>query len=103
MTEDELRALAQVAFRSPRSPECLPQWISDLAILPPPSFHAHDKIRHAGLIAFDGHWYVTDAGWRALEGATPAREVNDQCADCGAEIVGAHGHCPGVPGGFGDD
>lgn len=74
MTEDELRALTQVAFGSPRSPERLPQWVSDLAILPPPIFHARDSIMHAGLIAFDGYWYVTDAGWRALEAATPPVE-----------------------------
>jgi hypothetical protein len=68
---DDLRALAQTAVRSPRSPDHLPPWICDLAALPPPSFHARDRIRHAGLIAFDGYWYVTDAGWRALETAAP--------------------------------
>lgn len=31
------------------------------------------------------------------------RETREQCGDCGAEILGAHGHCPGVPGGFGDE
>lgn len=71
MTEDDLRALARVAFGCPRSPERLPQWIGDLALLPPPSDHARDKIRHAGLIAFDGYWYVTEAGWQTLEQHRP--------------------------------
>lgn len=71
MKDDDLRALAQTAFRSPRSPERLPQWLSDLALLPTPIFHAHDRIMHAGLIAFDDGWHLTEAGWKALDAAAP--------------------------------
>jgi hypothetical protein len=70
--DDDLRALAQIAVRSPRAPtERLTPRVGDLAALPPPSFHAHDRIRHAGLIGFDGSWHVTDAGWQALSNAAP--------------------------------
>lgn len=30
-------------------------------------------------------------------------EPKQQCGDCGAEILGFHGACEGVPGGFGDE
>jgi hypothetical protein len=29
-------------------------------------------------------------------------EANETCGDCGEEVLGAHGACQGVPGGFGD-
>lgn len=72
LTSDELRALAQTAMQSPRTPlERLTPQVCDLAGLPVPSFHTHDRIRHAGLIAQNDGWHVTDAGWRALDAATP--------------------------------
>lgn len=77
-----------------------PTWIDDLAALGPISFHVHDDLMHAGLIVWSDGWRLTAAGWAALEAEAPRPE---HCADCGEEIVGAHGHCPGVPGGFSDD
>jgi hypothetical protein len=78
LTEDDLRALAQTAVRSPRSPDRLPPWIGDLAALPPPSFHALDRVMHAGLIAWDDGWHVTDAGWRTLSASTPKDHIATQ-------------------------
>jgi hypothetical protein len=71
LTNDELRTLAQIAFRSPRSPERLPQWLVDLALLPAPIFHARDHLMHASLIAWDNGWHVTATGWQALNAVTP--------------------------------
>jgi hypothetical protein len=71
--DDDLRVLAQTAFRSPRSPLCVPQWIGDLALLPAPSFHAHDRVMHAGLIAWDNGWHLTEAGWKAIDAAAPKK------------------------------
>ena len=75
LTEDEKRALARVAMRDfPGSRgEAVPTWIAELVMLPEPSFHAHDSIRHAGLIVWSDGWRLTEGGWRALESAAPDR------------------------------
>ena len=44
--------------------------LAALAALSAPSFHAHDRVMHAGLIAWDDGWHVTPAGWQALDIAT---------------------------------
>jgi hypothetical protein len=105
VTDEERQGLARVAMRD-YCPSTVggshPTWIGELAALGPVSFHVHDSLMHAGLIVWSDGWRLTAAGWAALEAADPQPEP-EQCADCGEVIVGAHGHCPGVPGGFGND
>ena len=69
MSEAEQRALARVAmnhYPGERGDRC-PCWIVDLAMLPPPSFHAHDRLMRDGLVTFDGCWRLTEAGWKEIE------------------------------------
>ena len=105
MTDEERRGLARVAMRD-YCPSTVgggpPTWIGDLAALGPVSFDVHDGLMQAGLLVWSDGWRLTAAGWAALEAEAPQPEP-EQCADCGEVIVSAHGHCPGVPGGFGDD
>lgn len=103
MTDEERQGLARVAMRD----YCLstdgdshPAWIGELAALGPVPSHVHDDLMQAGLIVWSDGWRLTVTGWAALETAAPQPE---QCADCGEAIVGAHGHCPGVPGGFSEN
>jgi len=75
VTDDERRALARVAMRDyPGSRgDRLPTWIGELAALGPVSFHAQDRLMHAGLIVWSDGWRLTEAGWKALEEAAPDR------------------------------
>jgi len=69
VTDAELRALAQVALRSPRTPvDRLSRRLGDLAEGPATGFfHALDRLWRDGLVACDDGWHVTEAGWRAID------------------------------------
>jgi hypothetical protein len=73
VSNDELRELAHVAMRDYPVTETLgiPSWIGDLASLPPPSFHALDRLMHDGLIRWSDGWRLTEVGWKALHAAAP--------------------------------
>lgn len=73
MTDSELRWMCRAAtrdFPGPRG-DRPPRWITDLASLPVPPFHALDLLMHAGLVAWRDGWRVTDAGWHALRTEAP--------------------------------
>lgn len=79
MTPSENRVLARIAFQE-FSETLIPRWISDLASGPEPDFHAHDRVRHAGYIAWNNGWRLTGTGWQALNAAAPCRESPMKCA-----------------------
>ena len=108
VTDEEKRALARVAMMREYPDNCgtpFPAWLGELAALGPVPEGAYDQLMHDGLIVWSDGWRLNAAGWAALEAEAPRPEAEpeEQCADCGEVIVGAHGHCPGVPGGFSDD
>lgn len=71
MTDTELRVLAQVAGRSPRTPlDRLATRLGNLAEAPVPGyFHALDRLWREGFITCDDGWHVTATGWKAFDSA----------------------------------
>lgn len=78
--EEDLRALARIAMMRefPGERGNFPRWLGELAALGPVSFHAHDRIRHAGLIVWSDGWRLTEAGWKALDAAAPDRAESER-------------------------
>lgn len=70
LSESELRELARWALHDYPGDrgDCPPSWISDLAQLPAPNFHAFDRLMQDGLIAMSrSGWRLTDRGRFALD------------------------------------